>query len=96
MTKPQFTPGPWHRSPNGDYITDNNNCYVVQVTGASELAKPIAHANARLIAAAPELLEVLERLIERIDINGGLGEYKGGKAFILDDARNIIRKAKGE
>jgi len=41
-----------------------------------------------------ELVEALEKLIQRIDINGGLGEYKGGPAFVLCFARSIVAKHK--
>lgn len=34
--------------------------------------------------------ETVTALIERIDINGGLGEYKGGKPFIVSDVRAIL------
>ena len=49
--------------------------------------------NAHLIAAAPDLLGALKRLVERIDFNGGLGEYKGGPSFVLKNAREAIAKA---
>ena len=43
-----------------------------------------------------ELLETLEKLVERIDFNGGIGEYQGGPAFVMMRARGIIQKAKAE
>ena len=52
-------------------------------------------ANARLIASAPMLLHCLEQLVERIDHDGGLGDYKGGPSFVMKDARETINKAKG-
>lgn len=36
------------------------------------------------------LLEALKALVERIDANGGLGEYKGGPAFVMQKAREAL------
>jgi hypothetical protein len=56
-------------------------------------------ANARLIAAAPELLEALEGVIGFIDdlaiLSGGL-RTNGGAQQCLDAARAAIAKARGE
>ncbi len=41
-----------------------------------------------------EALEALKDLVERVDINDGLGEYKGGSPFIMVRAREIIAKEK--
>lgn len=95
----QHTPGPWYRSPNGDYITDSNNCYVAQVTGASELAKPTAHANARLIAAAPEMLDALKALTLVVETLGHLGLAKECSYDLIKNAeygRYVIAKATGK
>ena len=40
-----------------------------------------------------ELLEALRNLVERIDINGGIGEYKGGPSFVMKNARQAIANA---
>ena len=40
-----------------------------------------------------KLLEALKRLVERIDFNGGIGEYKGGPAFVMKEAREAITEA---
>lgn len=55
-----------------------------------------AEANARLIAAAPELLEALENLVTGIKDNfrrNGLGSPSGP---YIDNALSVIRKARGE
>ena len=46
----------------------------------------------RLTAENERLLEVLRNLLERVDRNGGLGEYKGGKAFAVSDARAALNQ----
>ncbi len=50
-------------------------------------------ANANVLAAASDLLEALKQLVERVDRNGGIGEYKGGPAFVMANARTAITKA---
>lgn len=61
-TPHQHTPGPWHLT------RDQRGRPAVYVTplyyGALDASAPInADANARLIAAAPDLLEHLERMV---------------------------------
>ena len=47
-------------------------------------------ANAHLLAAAPEMLEALEAMVEMVEMNGL------GKRYALDLAASAIRKARGE
>ncbi len=88
------TPGPWKVSDNNssepmpqpafpgvrDCATDELIC---ETFGTSEVCK----ANARLIAAAPELLEELEKVLAWIPTNSKM--YDAGKAI------DAIRKATG-
>ena len=46
--------------------------------------------NAHLFAAAPEMLEALEAMVEMVEMNGL------GKQYALDLAASAIRKARGE
>lgn len=73
------TPGPWAFSadPNqwadGDpteYEIDSIDCAVVATVGAKDAER--AFANARLIAAAPELLEALDSLASAVSCPSGL------------------------
>lgn len=41
-----------------------------------------------------KLVKALEALVERIDINGGLGQYKSGKPFALREARQLVSNYK--
>lgn len=90
----QHTPGPWGledrddgasgyilRGADGDLIE-----YIERSRYMHDIADPEQEANARLIAAAPELLEVLE-WVE----NTGMMEHGGGGDMI----RAAIAKAKG-
>lgn len=36
------------------------------------------------------LRKIIKDLVERIDLNGGIGDYKGGKAFIMQKAREAL------
>lgn len=71
MTKPQHTPGPWEVSPNWPFPDEQGRRFdaVVKKAGGSiSLVCSFEHSvfrtdqnyNARLIAAAPDLLEALE------------------------------------
>ena len=89
------TPGPWYLNPRG---------WVVQSTGDIVTRLECSYnkeANARLIAAAPELLEALEgaeelaegaiKLLRQLDMETG----RIAAECVLRDARAAIAKAKG-
>lgn len=87
------TPGPWEirRYPRvGGSTKDlmgNGGGFVVKLDGASD-------ANARLIAAAPELLEALKALVV---MDKQLLESCGiGDTAVLIQARAAIAKAEGQ
>ena len=92
----QHTPGPWevHKnvSKKGELgiIADSAPCVIAH--GMSEKHWPeIANANARLIAAAPELLAKLSALVRRSD-NGDTIEPGW---YEIAEARAAIAKAEG-
>jgi len=87
----KYTPGPWsakkHTDTKGLTVSAGGNSI------ASVRLRDEAEANARLIAAAPELLEALRLLRESCT-----EAYKAGRIgalpFVL--AGNVIAKATGE
>lgn len=90
------TPGPWAVQLT-DGVADmvhasaehNNFGTIVDLDG-SEFDYDMSLANARLIAAAPELLEALKRSLS------WLSSYPGGGATkVYEQAREAIDKAKG-
>lgn len=66
MTK--HTPGPWFAGSSGRVYAKGGQNLVASVIGASEL--PIPAANARLIAAAPELLVACEDALNNLPVDG--------------------------
>lgn len=78
----KHTPGPWHVA-NGVQIRSARD----QIAKVWSMRNGEGNANARLIAAAPELLASLQVLVE----NGGIGPES-----MFDDAREAIFKATGE
>ena len=80
----KHTPGPWRVGGRGEYLNQLNiePCIGVAYGHDVELI-----ANARLIAAAPDLLEALEALIE---------DQRDASLPVLAKARAAIAKAKGE
>lgn len=91
-TRTQHTPGEWHV--NGGRIEAaghyTNKPVVVAVVGTINEQTPRNTANARLIAAAPDLLTALERILK---------EHADGEYIAVEDvahARAAIAKARGE
>jgi len=92
------TPGPWKVAEN---LFGNTASYEVYAnvetksgkggyTRICQITPRDQKANARLIAAAPELLEALEAMVEMVEMNGL------GKRYALDLAASAITKARGE
>jgi hypothetical protein len=92
MADVKHTPGPWRvgreekyhsfvscRSSEDDLSDRNAGCWVAEAKG------PDHEANARLIAAAPELLEALERLVRAASMSNCDSNR-------IDEARSAIAK----
>lgn len=68
--------------------TKNGGMWVARCLG------PDRKANARLIAAAPDLLAILQQIIETVDFERGASKEDGPEAEqLLIDARAAIAKA---
>jgi hypothetical protein len=111
MSESKHTPGPWRAQLREGYVEqwEVDGQWEVVATGETELwiADAASHigcdeANARLIAAAPELLEALEHLAaiagtgllhrQSLDKQGMVELFEEARAA----ARAAIAKAKGE
>ena len=80
----KHTPGPWtyEQISNNAYVIDENGSAVMLYRNPDDEMK----ANARLIAAAPELLEALEWAVDN----------PHDDAYWISQARAAIAKAKGK
>ncbi|MDX9747441.1 MAG: hypothetical protein RBT57_02970 [Paludibacter sp.] len=72
--KTTHTPGPWktnysERYPEYDFVTGKNGEIICQFFSKSEEDYSNKEANAKLIAAAPELLEALRELHDLLEEN---------------------------
>ncbi len=87
----KYTPGPWMQLSSNN-ITNAagpdwaNNAHLVAEWNEDN---PCARANARLIAAAPEMLEALRNLVNCPD-------YRNIKTHEMNIAQAVITKAEGK
>ena len=82
------TPGPWGYSEGEIYRGNNPIASVIPSFEFGETAED--KANARLIAAAPEMYEVLSELLDTLEMSKGYGfdeEY--------EKAREVLAKVDG-
>ena len=107
MSNEKWTPGPWkvtHEA--GDFYENvgvsmdshqkNPNHFRTAHLWHSECEDDCEEtvANARLIAAAPELYESLDKLLHQLSINDDEGLFE--HADMVIDARAVLAKARGE
>ena len=99
----KHTKGPWFNCGYGEYADYNGKCIIVlgddntrRVTVVLGRNTPETQANARLIAAAPELLEALENLHANIAEYAQINNLGGFDNQDMQQARAAIAKAKGE
>lgn len=88
MDKQQHTPGPWDVTPSGYHVYDEHGNVTADCAQPDIGSLEERKANARLIAAAPELLAMVERLTDaRENIT---------RAETYRDARALIARVRGE
>lgn len=91
MTNTNHTPGPWSYGRSVSYIKAANGEVIGQYYGLGADRKTEHFANARLIAAAPELLEALKIANSILITEARDSIYNAGKSKI----RAAIAKAEG-
>lgn len=93
MSNQGFTPGPWvvQRAADAYCIASIGNLVIMPSSG--KVKHDNTEADARLIAAAPDLLEALEMIVAEADSYTA----RTGKPVYnwLDQARGAIAKARG-
>lgn len=91
----EHTPGPWFTQyGNNVFAGDKNNPRLVAACGETTKTDDgweESFANAHLIATAPEMLQVLERLEESAIYWGEYDVLIG----IVDDIQAVLKKARG-
>lgn len=91
-TRPSHTPGPWDVEPKGsrNFVDGADGLAVAYLGWAGVRERSEIEANARLIAAAPDLLAALYSIA-----TDPSAIYSGANAHIGDIARAAIAKATG-
>jgi hypothetical protein len=87
-----FTPGPWEKATIGIGTNSKQVVWLGENTGkqVQVIGTGRDHANARLIAAAPEMYDVLSELFDTLGLSRGYGfdeEY--------DKIREVLAKVDG-
>jgi predicted Rossmann fold nucleotide-binding protein DprA/Smf involved in DNA uptake len=103
MTTTQHTAGPWTYAYAPYTTQDGKELPAFEIHGEGEKVcdtvedQPIEaqEANARLIVAAPELLDALQELVERERAEAAESGFTDDEMTWLEDARRVIAKAKG-
>jgi hypothetical protein len=100
MSDTMFTPGPWECRKNCDIISRSTGDWIGEVTLFEALNGCIgmkqSRANARLIAAAPDMYEALEMAILEYGKPGGPWNVPSSPGTWIDKAKAAIVKARGE
>lgn len=87
----KHTPGPWWAQ--GSRVAADSRGNTQLAAMLSPLARmygPNSHGNARLIAAAPELLEALTWMVE---IHDNWADKQGSLDWVLEKSRAALAKA---
>lgn len=80
----QHTPGPWYSAPTAGHDMHGQSAIAQEATGKTVAVAYDGKADARLLAAAPELLQVLN------DLAGGLVDYMNDDEAELPDVSEAI------
>lgn len=102
MSTNKHTPGPWDwdEDPAKDFLEHDwkeSAPWLVDVCGKGVITGQVVcenHSDARLIAAAPELLEALEMCVK--SMKSCLPDFNPFDQAAYDKARAAIAKARGE
>lgn len=98
MSAPKHTPGPWVARKTGGAGWPEQRGFAIYFNEAQEQVVDFVYeeADARLIAAAPELLEALEHIREYWNRDHNDQAMSDALWRIIDTADEAIAKAKGE
>ena len=89
-----FTPGPWHA--HGTKVSTWETQDEIDFLGDEVIAETGFKANARLIAAAPAMYEVLQEILAPCPVKGYLGKYDRRRTYnARKKAREVLAKVEG-
>ena len=95
----KFTPDEWKidKYTNAIYILENGRYKTVANTNSINWDGDVWNANANLIAAAPDMYQMLKKIIEFQKANFG-GEIKTHLGFVdlANQIEIVLKKARGE
>jgi hypothetical protein len=86
--KHAFTPGPWYTYQSHKDVNRHIAC-----KDGNSIAKEVHHANARLIAAAPEMYEMCKLFEECMETIDGKDGYDA--SYELAKVREVLAKVEG-
>jgi len=95
MGNEKFTPGPWDVDKHcGQNQVHDSNCNFVACTYSGHFTAEQNTINAHLIAAAPDMYDVIDRLVPWLenDPNADSDEY----CSFAKEMRRVLKKARGE
>jgi hypothetical protein len=108
MNEPTFTKGPWHAFEQNGSNPKTKGLFAITAPHESGSQQTVAvtpfagdgnelWANARLIAAAPEMLSILQDILIKCPVNGYRGKYDHSKTYqARKRARELLAKVEGE
>jgi hypothetical protein len=94
MSEPKFTKGPWHVSENQPTVVGNKEKAVCKCELDWNLGANERKANAALIAAAPEMYDLLQKVVN-LEVLTGYWDMKNN-CPLRESIQKLLKKARGE
>ena len=96
MNETKHTPGPWHIGKDPAHIYAGYTKHVATVHGGDCLPPDVSDANARLIAAAPDLLQSAKAFVTYATRESQPYEMTIAEQTAFIAMKNAIEKAEGK
>lgn len=90
--KTKFTPGPW--SAGGFYVCASTGCVGASIAEAATFERRLA--DARMMAAAPDMYAAASEIIRLHDTYTGEARDDDAISLAMDDLRAALARANGE